>query len=59
MSVMSESQQVRDGVIVGMQGNPFPAREVDRHQQALQAVPQLVAPPIQQSRLQMLDVVLA
>jgi hypothetical protein len=56
---MSESQQVRDGVIVGMQGNPFPAHEADHHRQTLQVLPQLVTPPIQQSRLQMLDAVLA
>jgi hypothetical protein len=45
-------------VIVVMQGKPFPAPEADHHQQALQALPQLVAPLIQQSRLQMLDAVL-
>jgi hypothetical protein len=56
---MSESQQVRDGVIVGMQGNLFPAREEDHHQQALQALPRLVAPQVRLNRLQKLDAVLA
>jgi hypothetical protein len=42
-----------------MPSNQLLAPEADHHQQALQALPQLVAPQVRLSRLQMLDAVLA